>query len=437
LARNTLGLAGRLRLRHRHLQRAGALGHQLLQVEAVLAQLLLRRLVRADVVVHAHHAHRAPGAVAEQHRVGLDMAHRAVGPYDAEGMVELAVAVQCAPQHRLGARLVFRVQGVAPQLQAVRRAGALHAEQTVHLLVPAHRAAGDVPVPDADAGRAGGDLQALFAGVHGLVAGFEQRDHLPQRGLQGFQFPAQPGARRRRGRVQAGLHIGREAPDGLHRLEHHVPQHEVQSGHQRQVQHQYHAGDGIAAPAQFVQQRGRRSVQRDGADILPGGPHDAPFLQQLRVLRGGAGAVQAAVAAAHQDVGPHAGRRHHAGVQAPVAQAAFHDGDDLRFVVVPHRQRRRRGQFIGAGGQVAAQLRPALRLFALVEIGGEGGQHQRHHRRHGHADQQRDRDLAPGAQSARAARRRLHQNSSRSPPAMRRVCCKTASRSCEAKGLRR
>jgi hypothetical protein len=36
---------------------------------------------------------------------------------------------------------------------------AFQSVQAVHLLIPHHFVGGDIPVPDADGGRAGGDLQ--------------------------------------------------------------------------------------------------------------------------------------------------------------------------------------------------------------------------------------------------------------------------------------
>ncbi|EEF25978.1 conserved hypothetical protein, partial [Ricinus communis] len=377
-----LGTVGRLRLAHRHRQRVGAFGHQVLQVVAVAAQFMLGHAAVGDVVVHAHHAHRMAFAVAEGHGVGLHVVHRAVRPDQAVFDIEFRRAFQRLLQQQFGRHRVIRMDHLAPGVERIIQLAALHAVQPVHLLVPHHLAGGDVPVPDADGGRAGGDLQPLLAGVHGHVAAFHQAHHLADRCIQCFQLAEVPVARRRRAGVLPGLDAGRVAFDIGQRLEDQLPEQQVETEHQRHVQHENQAGDGVQALAQLHDQLRRRGVDGDGADILPARDDRALLGQQVGIGRQPLGRHQLRLLVAGQDEGTGAGhRRHRAGVKVAVTQTAFHDGDDLRLVEIPGRQRHRRRQFIGAVGQRFVQLLPALRALDLVKVQRERGQHHRHHRR--------------------------------------------------------
>ena len=114
-----------------------------------------------DVPIHADELERLTGFVELHHAARGQPAHRAIGPMDAEfGLVGLAPADRA----RLGCgqqRPVFLEQRGVPDRLRIGPQLIGHAEQGVHLRAPDRCAGAHIVLPDADAGRAGRELQPV------------------------------------------------------------------------------------------------------------------------------------------------------------------------------------------------------------------------------------------------------------------------------------
>ena len=151
----------------RRLQVGSAFGHPLLeQGVGVLQELLVMHLV-GNVAVDPDHAQRPAVTVILFDAARLDVADCAAGQIDA---VRARPAIRRTPEVTavgIGQGEIVGVNARTPEVvgDLAARVPAGTAYERTGAVVPLQAAVGKIPVPDADAGGLGGELQALQCGV--------------------------------------------------------------------------------------------------------------------------------------------------------------------------------------------------------------------------------------------------------------------------------
>ena len=137
--------------------------------EALLAvaQGLLGFLARRDVEHRADHPARAALRAAHDVAAGVDVGEGAVAAAEAV-LVRPQLLAQAVVERPPDPRLIVRVDGLPPPLDARRIGVDRMAELGPQPVVPPHRIGGEIPVPDGFVGGAAEERQPLVALAHDL-----------------------------------------------------------------------------------------------------------------------------------------------------------------------------------------------------------------------------------------------------------------------------